>query len=66
MLEVKALKDVHPDKRPKNEELVVCPFVWTSSGLIKSGIDATAPLDVIAEAPGQPGWWYQRFHDPFA
>ena len=66
MLEVKALRDVHPDKKPKNQELVVCPYVWTSSGLIKSGIDATAPLDVIANAPGQPDWWYRRFHDPFS
>ena len=66
MLEVKALRDVHPDKKPKNEELVVCPYVWTSSGLIKSGIDAAAPLDVIGNAPGQPDWWYWRFHEPSA
>ena len=66
MLEVKQLRDVHADKKPKNEELEVCPYVWTSSGLIKSGIDAAAPLDVIANAPGQPEWWYRRFNEPFA
>ena len=64
MLEVKALKDVPPDKRPKNEELVVCPFVWTSSGLIKSRIDAAAPLEEIAKTPNQPDWWYWKFHEP--
>ena len=66
MLDVKSLSAVHPDKKPKNDALVVCPYVWTSSGLIKSGIDAAAPLDVIADAPNQPAWWYQRFHDPLA
>ena len=66
MLDVKALNAIHPDKRPKNDALIVCPYVWTDTGLFKSGIDATAPLDVIAEAPGQPDWWYQRFDDPFS
>ena len=66
MLEVKALRGENPEKKPKNEELAVCPFVWTSTGLIKSGIDAAAPLDVIAIAPDQPDWWYRRFHEPSA
>ena len=65
MLEVKALKNVPPEKKPKNAELVLCPYIWTSSGLFKSGIDAAAPLDVIADAPEQPDWWYKRFHEPF-
>ena len=63
-LKVKALRNSHQQKKPKNEELIVCPYVWTSSGLIKSGIDAVATLDVIGNAPGQPDWWYSRFHEP--
>ena len=66
MLEVKALRGENPEKKPKNEELAVCPYVWTSTGLVKSGIDAATSLDVIAKAPDQPPWWYRRFHEPSA
>ena len=64
MLEVKALRDMPPEKKPKNEELEVCPFVTTSSGLVKTGIDAAAPLDVISRTLDQPNWWYWKFHEP--
>ena len=66
MLDVPSLSAVHRDKKPKNDTLEVCPYVWTSSGIINSGMDATVPLDVIANAPGQPDWWYRSFDDPFA
>ena len=63
-LDVEALREVPADKKPKNTALIVCPYVWTNSGL-KSGIDAAAPLDVIANQPRQPEWWYRHFHEPF-
>ena len=53
-------------KKAKIEELVVCPSVWKISVLIKSGIDAAVPFDVIGNALGQPDWWYLRFHEPSA
>ena len=65
LLVIKALENVPPEKKPKRAELVLCPYIWTNSGLFKTGIDAAAPLDVIVDAPEQPKWWYKRFHEPF-
>ena len=52
MLEVKALRNVLSYKKLKNEELVMCLSVWTLSVLIKSDIDAAAPLDIIGNKLG--------------
>ena len=64
-LEVKALREIPEKKRPKNTALIVCPYVHSNTGLTRSGIDAAARLDVIANQPGQPDWWYRHFHEPF-
>ena len=65
MLDVKPLNDVPQPKKPKNDALQVCPYVWSDTGLVRSGIDASATLDVLAETPGQPHWWYERLENPF-
>ena len=43
--------------------LGVYPFVWTPDTAQHRDVAAAATMEVIADAPGQPYWWYEAFFE---
>ena len=55
-----------PAKKRKEKDpgmLCLTPYVWQSTGLVATGIDATATMEDIGQKKYEKPWWYRSFHE---
>ena len=55
-----------PAKKLKEEDpgrLCLTPYVWQSTGLVATGIDATARMEDIGKKKSEQEWWYRSFDE---